>query len=380
MSMEERFRFVSRSTNGINSRNCIDALLECGTVIDTKCHHVCENEIFHRVESCLVPHYALLREALRTAMVTSSAATCILYDADGYLSIEGGMLQNLLLPAWQKGTSSSFSAASRIIPVPYHALWPKSEVNYCWKEKKTESSCFLVRNGTSILSTLNNCASGVNHSCDFGRTIAERAENLRNDLFNLWGLSTKGTVHSHRWRDNRNNTLESTDMSIRPIVVLIDRPNGKNRADARVFSDTKALISALELAGMNVHVYTGSTSTFSVETARLFGAADLVLGYHGAGCINLLYSSQGTACIELYASRGTNSSGFVSSYNYSTGFASINKRIADWGLRWKDLAVGFGQGGNPTKSSRWFKFVKSIEYDDNDLHIIVQAVLDMLDR
>ena len=83
-------------------------------------------------------------------------------------------------------------------------------------------------------------------------------------------------------------------------VVLMPRSVSHNRR----FLDQADLIDAFKshFGPRNVLLYTGTENL--VQTISIFRTACAVVGYHGAGAINILFAPPGTLCLEITTFRG----------------------------------------------------------------------------
>lgn len=97
----------------------------------------------------------------------------------------------------------------------------------------------------------------------------------------------------------------------------------------------------------------------------MFASAKVVLGYHGAGFINMVYSKNHVVvnttptvtAIELFATRCP-----------YEGF--FTKRLAKWGFRWVELAAGDAHEAEPFRCN----WINKVTYNETDLDRIVDAV------
>jgi hypothetical protein len=302
-----------------NNPLCSNQLLECQTIIDAECFHYCENAFFHVIESFLVPSYPLLQRAKQND-------SCILYDKGGYLS--HGILESLIQVLWSKN----------VLTIPYNT---SDSGVVCRKTSKVvdRSVCFNAKPDADILSSFDHC----NGTCT-PDNLPNIVRDIQADLSVVLGSFQEQNPHT---------------------VLLIERPK-QSSLNARYFVNASALETALGQM-FDVNVYNGSSPSLSRETALLFGSAKVIVGYHGAGFTNMVYSNNNnhnnseTVAIELFA-RGC---------DYEKYF---NKRIQNWGFKWVQLVVG-DAWANETEpfSCNW---INSVSYTDTDIDLILRAVAD----
>jgi hypothetical protein len=286
--------------------------------------HICERAFFHRIESCILPTYRLF-EIARDTQPALNTTVCLLYDKDGFLS---------------KGRVELFqtSLPEHVVVIPY-TVQRSSSYNDCYLSFKVadRSICFNTKEDAEVISSVDSC----NGTCVV-TDMPHIVEDIQEDFAHTWGPFNK------RARDT---------------VVLIVRPHGANRKDSRAFEDLPALKAMLE-PEFNLKIYDGSNPSLTKETAELFASAKVVLGYHGAGFTNLIYShtASSTVAIELF-SRGC---------TYKQYF---NKRMARWGFTWKQLVVGdyidAVVGKNNVTECKW---VQRVAYNQTDLEMILHEV------
>jgi hypothetical protein len=191
-----------------NNPLCSNQLLECQTIIDAECFHVCENGFFHVIESCLVPSYPLLQRAKQKDSAddeTTTATSCILYDKGGYLS--HGVLEILIQVLWSKN----------VLTIPYNTSYRGDE---CRKTSKVvdRSVCFNVKPDADILSSFDHC----NGTCT-PDNLPNIVRDIQADLSVVFGSFREQNPHT---------------------VLLIDRPK-HSRRNARYFVNASALETAL---------------------------------------------------------------------------------------------------------------------------------------
>lgn len=142
--------------------------------------------------------------------------------------------------------------------------------------------------------------------------------------------------------------------SQRHVVVLIDR--GKSRRFKNTESLRERILSSLPV---DLKIYGEGLSQKS--GAAMFASANLVLGYHGAGVSNLIFSSPGTVSIEIMKMGCENSVR-----------QSFSNRMADGGFVWEHLVVGVAGGS--------CHYPDPVDFRDSDLDIIVQRLQYYLGR
>lgn len=329
---KEEQDYLSHRFQAVNNPSCRNDLLACDMVYDAECFHKCEMEIFHRIESCLVPSYPLLQRAAST-IPAENKTTCLLYDVDGYLRNE---VIKLVSKDWPE----------QLVTIPYTADDRSVYKKRCYDDSKKEqrSLCFNIKQEAQVISTVDDCG---------GTCAADNLTKVVNDIQEDF---------SHTWGPFHKQQKQDT-------VVLIGRKSEK-RNDARAFRQLRILASILR-PHCNLKIYDGSTSSFSNETATIFASAKVVIGYHGAGFANMIYShmNNNTVAIELFA-RGC-------AYEHY-----FNQRIAEWGFKWKQLVLGEFTNGvvnPPTAPSRPgiqdCKWVDSVTYNQAEIGVILREVL-----
>lgn len=328
---KEEQDYLSHRFQAVNNPSCRNDLLACDVVYDAECFHKCEMEIFHRIESCLVPSYPLLQRARDIPAKNKTA--CLLYDVDGYLRNE---VIKLVSKDWSE----------QLVTVPYTAEDRSVYKKRCYDDSKKSqrSLCFNIKQEAKVISTVDDCG---------GTCVADNLTKVVNAIQEDF---------SHTWGPFHKQQKQDT-------VVLIGRKSGK-RTDARAFRQLRILASILR-PHCNLKIYDGSTSSFSNETATIFASAKVVIGYHGAGFANMIYShmNNNTVAIELFA-KGC-------AYEHY-----FNQRIAKWGFKWKQLVMGeFANGvvNPPTAASRPgiqdCKWVDSVTYNQAEIGILLREAL-----
>lgn len=313
---------------------CQNDLMQCDVVYDAECIHICEKEVFHRIESCLVPAYPLIQRAREVPKGNKTA--CLLYDDQGFLRDE---VFDLVKKDWPDS----------LVTIPYHAKDQSAYKRRCYKESKLtqRSLCFNVKKNAEIVSTADYC----NDTCIAADNFPQVVNDIQQDFAHTWGP----LFHNKQTRK-------------RDTVVLIGRQDEKRR-DARSFRHLEILDSVLR-PHVKLKIYDGSTPSFSKETAALFASAKVVIGYHGAGFANLLFSHTNSSIVAIEM--------FAKGCSYEQYF---NKRIAHWGFQWKQLVLGTFTNGvvdnrTGTVQCRW---VDSVVYNHTEIGRILREVLSGLE-
>ena len=259
-------------------------------VLDFDCDFVYPNAVFHALVDCLFPSTALLFST-RTLQANSSVAIISPTNLLPYMEIFCRYFKQ------QSLTNVSFFSSF--------------DVNR------------LKRDGL-------NCVAGhyPMHQLNIGqqlstwhiykRSIDKRektGEDLKLDMFRQL-ISSPLNISC----DNRCTT-----------IVLICRLQ-----HSRIFLDGEELISALgsEFGAERIRVYYGNESL--EETVHIFNSACAVVGYHGAGSMNLVFSCPGTLHLELTTYSGALIGRIMSSKDWDpwrTNEAGLTKLLR--GIRWE---------------------------------------------
>lgn len=326
--LSKKHDYLSHRFQVGNNPSCRNDLIACDIVYDSECFHKCEREVFHKIESCLVKAYPLLQRAQQIPAEHSTA--CLLYDADGYLA--NGVFDLISKDFPEQLKTVAYNGADR----------PILE-NKCYETSKREDQtlCFNIKREAKVSSTANACGG----TCVAADNLPQVINDIQDNLSHTWG-----PFHKQR----------------QDTVVLIDRVKDSERTDARSFRHLPILEAVLR-PSFNLKIYDGSTPSFSPETAALFASAKVVIGYHGAGFANLLFShtNSNTVAIELFA-RGC---------SYEQYF---NQRIAKWGFKWKQLVLGKFEkatGKRNQNGLRPCKWIDGVSYNQTEIGIILREVL-----
>ena len=237
-----------------NVSGCLD-LTNASMVADLSCSYIWRNAAYHRLVNCAVPLSPLIAYALETARRDSNVV--------------------ILLP---ENLSSLFDGIFKAGQARVVRL----------RRGMAAAQCFVVSAGAHILNeneSLNAHAGGKK-----GFTLTAAAEYLRTASAAA-GVTSPGAA--------RRNAL------------LIVRSPSVNRS----FCDLPALTRALERIlreaepPFSLQIYHGNESIY--DTISAFKEAKLVIGYHGAGFSNAVFSRDGTVLVEwaLFDSLLSNGSG-----------------------------------------------------------------------
>lgn len=322
---------------------CSDELLDCHEIYDAECFHFCERAHFHTIESCLIPIYPLLKLAVAAAKTSErSKPVCLLYDSKGFMTHE---LVSLLSSAW---------AVPNLHMIPYRSN--RSFVpNSCWRIAKpghpdgTPESpnpiCFSVDLSANIESSIDWCSG----KCQ-ARNISNALKRFRQDIFTTYNVST------------RKDPNEVTKKHF--TAVLVNRQKSNSRSN-RAFRNVTALEDSLWKYFSQVLVYNGESS-FSVETAALFAAADVIIFYHGAGVVNGIYSHSKTAVVEL----------FSASCPSNTNLIHFGRRMEKFGTLSPWLRVFVGTGDPHPSPDRGCKYIHNVSYTSQELQFVSATAAD----
>merc|ERR1712154_428700 len=96
----------------------------------------------------------------------------------------------------------------------------------------------------------------------------------------------------------------------KPVAVLIRRKAEQGhvvKQARRVISNHDEVLKEVEAVGWSVVVHDASVQDVSTQ-CMMFHEADLIIGPHGAGLVNMLCSCPGTVILEICQSDGFNQS------------------------------------------------------------------------
>mmetsp|Transcript_13387 Transcript_13387/g.36915 ORF Transcript_13387/g.36915 Transcript_13387/m.36915 type:complete len:736 (-) Transcript_13387:113-2320(-) len=312
---------------------CRNDLLECKYIYDAECFHRCEAKYFHQLESCLIPMYSLLKHAVNQSNTTTNDGepVCISYDANGYLT---SSKIETLTQAW--GT-----AASKLRFIPYHGQ-RQMTWDQCWKEPKpgairgvpeAQPICFNIKSGAQVQLSLDKCGGACRAT-----SLAASLQDLQRDLKIVWG----------DFIQPRKDT-----------VVLIDR----NESDARAFANSTAFEQALHAKFQNVLIYRGQFPTFSRELAYMFGSAGSIVHYHGAGAVNVIFSSASTVVMELFHSLCPRDNEYL---KFGDRLQALGYPC--WSRLFAGTPLGVPQGSKPCK------YARHVAYNQSEVDLISETV------
>ena len=138
-----------------------------------------------------------------------------------------------------------------------------------------------------------------------------------------------------------------------PVKVLILRSERAKRN----FRNTPALLSELSAKVARVKPYYGNESL--IETISLFRDAEQVVGYHGAGFANILFSGPYTRATEMFVRGCKEKKPSVRIFTERVSYAT--------GQEWTYLPFGVPSSGSMTRC----RFVPEVVWNETDLADLV---------
>jgi hypothetical protein len=153
-----------------------------------------------------------------------------------------------------------------------------------------------------------------------------------------------------------------------PVVIVIQRLGG-----SRTFFNFSNMLAQLSNAmprAATMTVFWGNETLR--ETARLFGSASIVFGYHGAGFSNLVFSKPATFAVEMFT-RSCRSKQF--------GF-TVSRMSNTTGVHFKTLYLGTPFRDAWTEDTRAGAACKPryIAWDQQDLQELSTCINEALTR
>lgn len=233
----------------------------CAAAANLTCLYHYKTATFHRLHHCFLPHLIAFDAAVR-------AGGCIFAERN---------VDAALFKAFLDAYRASYATTARVVSLSKAARPSHSSSAARWWRPSISSAASCgkspARGGTT--------ASGA------PATLA-------------WYMSLRA--------------LQSTPVPSAPYRILVQRNGGM-----RVFDRPTALLAALRATSPRWRTYHGNESL--LDTLRLFGDADVVFGFHGAGLMNAVFSRQ--PCVRVhelttYASLGAEARLNASGYDVQT--------------------------------------------------------------
>lgn len=207
---------------------------------------------FNRVADCLLPHIAGINRLATDSLNSTEGSTCIVLSAQGSERLLADMVDTLL------------GARPRAL------LFVRASPS-------TSTKCNVIARQVASLTSHQNAT----------MRLVPRSPHPR-DAWRVVHAGIEGLLR--RAHPPQRAT---------PYILLIARRQN------RIFINEGQIITRLQsLTACHVLVYTGSET--QTETMALFGGADAIVGYHGAGLINAVFAPNPICVVELstYSSTG----------------------------------------------------------------------------
>lgn len=242
---------------------CRTETLRCTHVYDASCQHRFRNSFFHRLLDCLLPSYPVIEafvDRVQSLPRSEHPTACIVLHTSTNSTPYTDIVQPFL-PARDTLNQS----------VVWDDAWLSRDAtrNALDRDRPT---CFQLAPAAQVV------------------RWTEFSSN-----FKLRGCSAAETASSDRMATVFAPSLADHPLAPKPSILLIQRAEGSERY-FQDFPDT-LLYFQHRFPAADVAVYWGNESF--PATARLFAAADVVVGYHGAGLANSLFLRKGALVIEV---------------------------------------------------------------------------------
>lgn len=224
------------------SNDKITDLTRFSTVWDlTCCPTTFHKGYYHRLVDCLMPSMSTWHKALQNHDHTAKVAIIPDYLSDFY---------DIILP--------ESSSTERLL------------------QKSRGTSCYLVSTKDAV--------------------VTKEAEDA--DFRDMWTAFHEAMLRGLASRPDVTKPLSMTaprsDTDSANIITLIQR-----HGQSRVFANADDILEALhaEFPSWHIQVYHGNET--ATQTMALFAPSKIIIGYHGAGLANALFSPAGTIVLEF---------------------------------------------------------------------------------
>merc|ERR1712194_117249 len=92
---------------------------------------------------------------------------------------------------------------------------------------------------------------------------------------------------------------KESQADLKPVALLVRRREEAKKKPARIIQNHDEVAKAVRDAGWDVRIFDAAARLSAEEQCRLFHAAEMVVGPHGAGFTNMLCSCAGTTIVEI---------------------------------------------------------------------------------
>ena len=268
--------------------------LRCDLVFDGSCHHLYRDAFWHRMVDCLVPSYAVLTQfaqAWGAAAPDRKAGVCLMLHVNANREPQGDDHPQLAPYA---------DFVTSVLPLP-RGVFRQAAVadsmvrDPSWRQRERElyhaAEIFAVR-PHAVVTTWAPGGSLKRRGCSGMEQLSLRT--LRSVLL----------AQSPAASAAADVSLGKGDTRISPGILLIRR-----QSDERAFGNFDAVRAGIQrrVPEAVISTYWGNESL--ADTAALFNGNGAVIGYHGAGLVNTLFSTERSLVVEVTTTFNTIASG-----------------------------------------------------------------------